>query len=1327
MTGREGPAQTIQQRKEEIYMRTKRLNGLLSWLLCLCMAISLLPVTALAANFPSRFYASISLSSSSESFGKVSFNGTYTKTGTTKNRVISGMEYAGGVFFTVEGNFGRTTSQNGSTIMSDDGWRELRVYNGNLNNYQVIGEVNAEGGAYTIVDTAIDLSGEAPVLYGTYNYSPQTAISMICTIDLETAQTKDWKMVTGLTGEDVIYAIAFDEDGTLYAVGADKSLEGGQARLYTIDLDTGKATLVGDIKSPTNYLISTNFAQDMAFDYATGTLYWAENKKNEVYTIDTDSAVATYFGQVKYSGGAYALQSFCIPYDTAFGQNNDRYMVSVICAGGGKVTDKSVSGDEGKTFYMVESGDDLTLAITPDDYGKLLSVKVDGKDVSLDGLTDNGYAFSNVTANHVIEVTFRDNLPVTQKDMTWFHYQGYEASFYTQHHAYKFYELPYVTDAPKDGYTQTLLDKNGQEISNDTVILAGNYDVHVTHEGTDKYNALDVIYKDALQLAKCPGTPGRPVVYGKVGCTQGDLTTTSALQDYYGTDGKLIDAAHDDIPVTLVWLNPETTYNEEGNFYANATIYAAQELDQRLKDCYTLDDGKPLTEGCQISSRATQVVVLPADQASLIKVQASDDAGGTVSGKGVYKNGDKVAVTATVNANDGYEFKGWQDESGQTVSENLTYEFKAGGDRTLTALFELSKDYTVRLTVDPTGAGTVTGGGSYDEGNEHEATVTATANKGYYFIGWYKGDNLESANASYQFTVPKDGITFTAKFGVDLLARAEMAKDNLASALGTSVFEWSTLTEAVDAYETAKEFVDNPPEGVEDAEGRFQALTGYYSGVKELDLSNQGLDNEDLTELYLFTGVTELNLSGNKGVTSLSNLNMTKLETLDLSNTVITDLSGLSAPTKLETLNLSNNTALTDLSVLSSLTNLKTLNLSGNKRVSDLSALRSLGWLETLDISNTSVTAFDTLVNENGKLVTPGLKTLTAQKLSLISLSALAGLQENDMFWFYTNLWDFTGSTLPDTEENQADVNTIQEKINIGFGKFIPPTIGNPEPPSVEPEEPVTPSGSNKDDDDDGYSVSVPASSSIRGGAITVSPRSADKGDTITITVKPDAGYELDELTVTTRSGGELALTNQGNDRYIFTMPGSDVKIQVSFRETTAPVVNPFIDVASNAYYYDAVLWAVENGITNGTIAAAFSPNVTVTRAQMVTFLWRACGAPGAGGANPFTDVSAGAYYYDAVLWAVESGITNGTTATTFSPDAPVTRAQAVAFQWRAAGSPAASDGSFSDVADNAYYAVAVSWAVANGITNGTTAATFSPNTPVTRAQAVTFLYRELA
>ena len=171
---------------------------------------------------------------------------------------------------------------------------------------------------------------------------------------------------------------------------------------------------------------------------------------------------------------------------------------------------------------------------------------------------------------------------------------------------------------------------------------------------------------------------------------------------------------------------------------------------------------------------------------------------------------------------------------------------------------------------------------------------------------------------------------------------------------------------------------------------------------------------------------------------------------------------------------------------------------------------------------------------------------------------------------------------------------------------------------------------------------------------------------------------------------------------------------------------NPFADVPEDAYYRDAVLWAVENGITAGLTETMFGPDQVCTRAQMVTFLWRAAGSPvPAVTDNPFTDVAEGAYYYNAVLWAVEQKITGGTTEMTFSPNATVTRAQTVTFLYRAAGSPFVSGSGFADVAADAYYADAVTWAADQGITSGTTAETFSPAQACTRAQIVTFLYRD--
>ena len=253
------------------------------------------------------------------------------------------------------------------------------------------------------------------------------------------------------------------------------------------------------------------------------------------------------------------------------------------------------------------------------------------------------------------------------------------------------------------------------------------------------------------------------------------------------------------------------------------------------------------------------------------------------------------------------------------------------------------------------------------------------------------------------------------------------------------------------------------------------------------------------------------------------------------------------------------------------------------------------------------------------------------------------------------------------------------------------------------------------------YSVST---SSTTNGTISVSSKSAAKDATVTITVKPNDGYVLDTLTVKDADGNAISVTKVSDTEYTFKMPASKVTISASFTEQTAVSTNPFIDVASSDYYYDAVLWAVENGITNGTSATTFSPNEGVTRAQMVTFLWRAAGSPKATATNPFTDIQSGDYYYDAVLWAVANGVTNGTSATTFSPETAVSRAQSVTFLWRAAGSPVVSGDSFADVAADAYYADAVTWAVENEITNGMSATSFGPDVTASRAQAVTFLYR---
>ena len=266
----------------------------------------------------------------------------------------------------------------------------------------------------------------------------------------------------------------------------------------------------------------------------------------------------------------------------------------------------------------------------------------------------------------------------------------------------------------------------------------------------------------------------------------------------------------------------------------------------------------------------------------------------------------------------------------------------------------------------------------------------------------------------------------------------------------------------------------------------------------------------------------------------------------------------------------------------------------------------------------------------------------------------------------------------------------------------------------------VEPSYYSGSSSDPTYSVTV---DKTENGSVTVSPKSASKGSTVTITVKPDSGYTLETLTAIDSKGKEIQLTDKGDGKYTFTMPAGKVEVKATFMEDNS-MLNFFYDVPNGAYFYEAVKWAVKNGITTGVGNDLFAPEQPCTRAQIVTFLWRAAGSPEPKTASSFTDVPANAYYAKAVAWAVENGITNGMTATTFAPDATCTRGQSVTFLYRALKGTASGSANFTDVKSDAFYADAINWAVANNVTNGTSNTTFSPNADCTRAEIVTFLYR---
>lgn len=257
------------------------------------------------------------------------------------------------------------------------------------------------------------------------------------------------------------------------------------------------------------------------------------------------------------------------------------------------------------------------------------------------------------------------------------------------------------------------------------------------------------------------------------------------------------------------------------------------------------------------------------------------------------------------------------------------------------------------------------------------------------------------------------------------------------------------------------------------------------------------------------------------------------------------------------------------------------------------------------------------------------------------------------------------------------------------------------------------------------YAVTVP--DKTENGSLSVTPKNAKRGSDVTVTATPDKGYEVDDIVAKDAKGNKLTLKDNGDGTYTFTMPASKVTVTAAFAEKKAEPIVPeklFADVSAEEYYYEAVKWASENGVTGGIGENLFGANLPCTRAQIVTFLWRAAGSPEPKGMSGFVDVSADAYYAKAVAWAVEQGIVSGTSATTFNPDAVCTRAQSVAFLYRAFGEKVNKAAGFSDVSADAYYADAVAWAVENGVASGIGGGLFAPDQDCARGQIVAFLYR---
>ena len=322
---------------------------------------------------------------------------------------------------------------------------------------------------------------------------------------------------------------------------------------------------------------------------------------------------------------------------------------------------------------------------------------------------------------------------------------------------------------------------------------------------------------------------------------------------------------------------------------------------------------------------------------------------------------------------------------------------------------------------------------------------------------------------------------------------------------------------------------------------------------------------------------------------------------------------------------------------------------------------------------------------------------------------------------------DGGSAVAPITQDYGTDITAPEAPTKSGY------TFAgwNPEIPATMPAENLTITAQwryngGSSGGSSSYPITIPGKT--ENGSVTVSPKNASAGSTVTITVKPDSGYVLETISVTDKNGNDLKLTDKGNGKYTFTMPASKVEIKATFMEDNS-VLNFFYDVPNDAYYYEAIKWAAENGITGGVGNSLFAPNQPCTRAQIVTFLWRATGSPVVNYLMPFTDVDEGAYYAEAVRWAASCGIVTGLTETTFGTNGVCTRAQAAAMIYRCAQAQGKGfTGAwmfhlpFTDVPEWAYESVA--WCYMNGVTTGVSETAFAPGNDCTRAQIVTFLWR---
>ena len=706
---------------------------------------------------------------------------------------------------------------------------------------------------------------------------------------------------------------------------------------------------------------------------------------------------------------------------------------------------------------------------------------------------------------------------------------------------------------------------------------------------------------------------------------------------------------------------------------------------------------------CQFSITANTTVTadVAAQTFTVMLNAASPENGGTAEATqtGDVTGGTEITFTAAPNR--GYAFDRWTDKNGETVSTSASYTVTVGADLALTPVFTAQTGKTVTVTAENGGSVNWEVDGVDSSEYEDDITLypgetlklTATPNDGKMVAGWdingvYDGNDY-SREKTFAYKDLSDSNTISVSFKAVTYFTVAFADNITATADGESI---SSGADVAAGSKMTFTYSNNADTSVR--------VIKWKNGETEYSLTEQ---------LVIDSLMSALDISVETGELSFFNVDV-EGEHFTSSITGIYEENGSYAAGSSVTIKL---TPETDVRITK-------VDCTG----ADISQDEDTGiWtavIERLDGNVTckvttestaappAVTKFTVTFDANGGSVSPEtMETDENGKLTAPPTPTRDGCTFDG--WYDAK----DGGSKVSADKTYTESTTIYAhwtKNSSGGG-----TSGG--------------GGSSGGGGGGGVSTptySVTAPDKTENGKVTISPKNASEGTEVTVKVTPDSGYALEGLTVTDKDGKTLKLTDKGSGIYTFTMPAGKVTVEAGFRADAAEPVNPFVDVSGGAYYEDAVLWAVREGITAGTTATTFSPGASCTRAQMVTFLWRAAGSPKASGSNPFRDVSADAYYYDAVLWAVENGITSGISADAFAPDAMVTRAQTVTFLYRAAGSSAAASGSsFADVRSDAYYADAVSWAVEKGITSGTAAAAFSPDADCTRAQIVTFLYRQ--